>query len=1057
MSNTGTEAHGTSDQVAVSADGRFVAFSSDAPDLVSDDLNGKRDIFVRDNSGGAVTRVSVASDGTESNGDSSHPSISDDGRYVAFESTAGNLTSDDMNSGSDVFVRDRTLGTTVLVSPVVGAPSAAVARAAATGSSAPKAALPTPAPSAQRPAADGTVRVIVRARTQFTPSASLAPAARVQQQTDLAVGRDAVARAVQAHGGQVVRSIDGQPFVGARIPASNVAALRKDPSVSQVAYDEILKPTDVQSNALVGSPIANAAGIDGRGTAIAILDSGVDSTHPFLAGKVVAEGCFTSSATCPNGQNTQTGPGSAAPCAFEGCEHGTHVAGIAAGRRVTGGTYDGVAPAASIIAVEIFSLVPECSCIGAYSSDLIAGLQYVSSLRTTFPHIAAVNMSLGGGPRTGPCDDDPVKPAIDDLRAAGIATLIASGNEGATDGIDAPACISSAVAVGAVDDGDVYAPFSNSASNVALLAPGVAVESSIPGGGFESLTGTSMAVPNVSGVWALFKQLQPAAGVSGALAWLQATGRALRDVRNGVVTSRVCAAVAFGVGHCPDPAIPTPPANDDFANALALVGSSGTLTGSNANSGMEVGEPDHAGQISPSSVWYSFRPSVNGALSADTFGSSFDTVLALYSGNAVGSLTALASNDDAGGFQSAIGPVPLAAGTIYHLAVAGFLGETGSVSLSWRFQSALGDSTSPSISGDGRYVAFASDVPTLVAGDANQVADVFVRDLTARTTTRVSVAANGTAGDGPSMHPAISGDGSRIAFASAAANLVTGDGNAKVDVFVRSRTDATSIKKVSAASNGVAANGLSDRPALDRTGGNVAFESDATNIVAGDGNHVRDVFLFTIASGLSQRVSVAGTGGDSNGPSSGASVSADGRFVAFTSGASNLVTGDTKSFDDVFVRDRTGGTNRRVSSAIDDTEAGGPSSGAAITRDGNYVGFASTATNLVGGDGNGASDVFLRRRQPVTITSVAPGTAQRGQTLVFVIQGSSFLVGAQVSIPDAVVTAVMVTSSTQISVAVQVPLNVPVGNRNVVVQEPGASWDPSTGANAICVNCVRLT
>ena len=966
-----------------------------------------------------------------------------------------------------MFVRDRTLHATTLASPMLGATAAATAKALRTGGTPisakqpPRVAAPAALPDPSRPAADGTVRVIVRARGTVVPEATLSATAVAKQRADLGTGRQAVEQVITAHGGKVLRSIDGQPFVAARIPAANVTALRQDSSVRQVAPDYVVRPTDVSSNALVGSPIANAAGYDGTGTAVAILDTGIDTTHPFLTGRVVAQGCFTTSSTCPNGQGTQTGAGAATPCPFSGCDHGTHVAGIVAGRRTAGGTYDGVAPGASIIAVQVFSFVDDCSCLGAYSSDLVAALQYVFSLRSTYK-IASVNMSLGSGPRFGPCDDDPAKPAIDDLRAAGIATLIASGNDGAADGIDSPGCISSAISVGATDQYDVPASFSNSSPDLGLLAPGVNIESSLPGGAFGSKSGTSMATPNVAGVWAMFKQQFPSASVSTVLTALRNTGRGVNDERNGIVTTRVCAAAAFGVGVCPNPdppPPPTPPVNDDFAHATALIGTSGTISGTNVGATVEPGEPAHLNSPRTASIWYKFTAPSNGVLSVDTFGTTFDTVLALYRGSSLNSLIQLDANDDSHQtLQSAVGPVRLVAGTTYRIAVADYDGGRGDVTVSWIFRPAFGDSTSSSISANGQLVAYASDVPSLIAGDDNNVADVFVWDLAAKTTTRMSVTASGGGSNGPSSHPAISGNGARVAFASDATNLVTKDTNGTTDVFVRSRTgNDNSIRRSSIATDGTPANGASDHPSLDTTGASIAFESDATNLVAADSNHASDVFVATYASGPTARVSLTNSGGQGLRASSGPSISGDGRFVAFTSGAANLVAGDTKMVDDVFVRDRTDATTRRVSSAQDDTEADGASTGGAISRDGGYVGFASEANQLVPGDGNGLSDVFLRRRRPVTITSVTPATAPRGGSRTLVIRGAGFATGVQVSVPDANVTAVTVTSDTQISATIQVSAGATPGPRNVVVQMPGAAWNFSAGANAICASCMTLT
>ncbi|NJN95732.1 MAG: S8 family serine peptidase [Anaerolineales bacterium] len=245
-------------------------------------------------------------------------------------------------------------------------------------------------------------------------------------------------------------------------------------------------------------------------------------------------------------------PDSGTNCALTigGCDHGTHVAGIAAGNN-NGGNI-GVARDATLIAIQVFSRFDDdllsggptpCAdagtaspCALSYTSDQIKALERVFELRQSF-NIAAVNMSLGGGQFFAPCDNEPIKAAIDNLRAAGIATVIAAGNSGFTNSISAPGCVSSAISVGATDDADNVAVFSNIASFVSLLAPGVNIDSSVPGGGVASFNGTSMAAPHVAGAWAVLKQQQPDASVTEILSILQQTGVSVNDDRPfGAVT-----------------------------------------------------------------------------------------------------------------------------------------------------------------------------------------------------------------------------------------------------------------------------------------------------------------------------------------------------------------------------------------------------------------------------------------------------------------------------------------------------------------------------------------
>jgi hypothetical protein len=177
-------------------------------------------------------------------------------------------------------------------------------------------------------------------------------------------------------------------------------------------------------------------------------------------------------------------------------------------------------------------------------------LERVFMLRATYS-FAAVNVSLGGPPQFGACDGEPMKASIDNLRAAGIATVIASGNDGNVNGISFPACISTAVSVGSTGDGSQGATanqvssFSNSSPPLSLLAPGQWIRSSIPGGGFESWAGTSMAAPHVAGAFAILKEALPSADVSRLVNILQGTGLAVVDPRNGVVKSRIQVAEAL--------------------------------------------------------------------------------------------------------------------------------------------------------------------------------------------------------------------------------------------------------------------------------------------------------------------------------------------------------------------------------------------------------------------------------------------------------------------------------------------------------------------------------
>jgi Tol biopolymer transport system component len=262
----------------------------------------------------------------------------------------------------------------------------------------------------------------------------------------------------------------------------------------------------------------------------------------------------------------------------------------------------------------------------------------------------------------------------------------------------------------------------------------------------------------------------------------------------------------------------------------------------------------------------------------------------------------------------------------------------------------------PEFSAHGRFVAFESVATNLVPGDSNRSNDVFVRDRTTGLTARVNVGTTGTQGNGYTAFAAISADGRFVAFESVASNLVPGDSGVE-DVFVRDRK-ANKTRRIGAGDQ------TSEDPAISADGRFVAFTSYADNLVPGDTNETTDVFVVNLQAGTIQRVSV-GTGGlQADGSSFAPAISADGRFVAFSSVAGNLVPDDNNSKYDIFVFDRSLGKPRRASVGYRNLEADGDSFVPSISADGHQVAFQSDATNLVLGDTNGVRDVFVRTLAP---------------------------------------------------------------------------------------------
>ncbi len=363
--------------------------------------------------------------------------------------------------------------------------------------------------------------------------------------------RNAIERRIKRTAQRVKRTYARVPMVVVEANTRDIAQLNADPDVVAVFDDTPMPASDLESTPLVGASAVSATGNDGTGTAVAILDTGVDKAHPMLAGKVVAEACFSATASCPNGQTTQIGAGSAVPCTYapNGCRHGTHVAGIAAGKRTASIPFDGVAPGANIISLQIFTRIDDatiCSVTGqgaapcalTFPSDQIAALELLGYL-SLFYNVPSANMSIGGFLFDDACDDQPLKHTIDWLRTLDVATVIAAGNDSSSTSVSSPGCISTAVTVGATTKADGFAAFSNSNPVVDIVAPGVSINSSIPGGGTAFFNGTSMATPHVAGAFTLARQQYPHESIDQIQTRLVNTGPVLTDARNGLSFHRL--------------------------------------------------------------------------------------------------------------------------------------------------------------------------------------------------------------------------------------------------------------------------------------------------------------------------------------------------------------------------------------------------------------------------------------------------------------------------------------------------------------------------------------
>ena len=453
----------------------------------------------------------------------------------------------------------------------------------------------------------GSVRVIIGLDLPFQPEGSLAQSEAIREQRS-AIER-AQAELLQALSAYEVKSITRYnyiPYIALEVDAAALAYLRVSSGVTSIVEDKVLSPALMDSVPLTGANTAWSLGASGAGQTIAVLDTGVDKVHPFLSGKVVSEACYSStyapygiSSLCPNGQDSQVGAGAGVNCTVQGCDHGTHVAGIAAGR---GSDFSGVAKDANLISIQVFSVsnspafcYPESvPCIVGSDSDIIEGLERVYALRSAYS-IAAVNLSLGGQGYTSStaCDAEnaATKAMIDNLRAAGIAAIVASGNNGYVDALSAPACISSAISVGNTTKSDVVYVSSNSSSWLSLLAPGTSIYSSVPGAGYAYLTGTSMAAPHVAGAWAIIRSYSPAASVTSILNALRSTGVGIYDPGNGYTKPRIQVDAALLSFATPTPTMTRTPSRTPTASGTPTLSPTPTHTGPPTSTGTPTLSP----------------------------------------------------------------------------------------------------------------------------------------------------------------------------------------------------------------------------------------------------------------------------------------------------------------------------------------------------------------------------------------------------------------------------------------------------------------------------------
>ncbi|GAA3211115.1 S8 family serine peptidase [Nonomuraea helvata] len=483
----------------------------------------------------------------------------------------------------------------VLSSLIVALAATAIATGPAYAAEAPSPAAPTAAASA----AQQTTSAAPYIEPQL--SARVAAAGKIRVNV---VSRTRADMPDAAASGQVVQQLSRFPVVTLHVDQAGLDRLAKLPNVVSVTEDRPMRASLAESIPLIGADKTRAAGKTGAGSVVAVLDTGVAVNHPFLKDRVLEEACFSpiddnysATSLCPDGTAAQEGPGSAdsdqGPCADVAldCDHGTHVAGIAVGNGtgVTGAPPAGVAPGAELVAIQVFSKFSSedvcgpgaAPCVLSFTSAQLAGLEKVLELKNEGVPLVAANLSLGSGQYTAACDDVLYKTVIDSLRTAGVATVVAAGNDGFGAAVAAPACVSSAIAVGATTDQDGVAAFSNRGALLDLFAPGVSIVSSVPGGKWASLSGTSMAAPHVTGALAVLRQAMPNATLDQLETALKSTGKSI--AYNGVTTPRIQVDAAV-LGKSPDPGAWPIPYYENMKDTA--IPDHGTVTSSIAVSGL---------------------------------------------------------------------------------------------------------------------------------------------------------------------------------------------------------------------------------------------------------------------------------------------------------------------------------------------------------------------------------------------------------------------------------------------------------------------------------------
>ncbi len=907
VSDAGVEGNGFSQSPSLSADGRYVTFDSFASNLVTGDNNGAQDIFVYDRTTGTIERVSVSDAGVEGNGPSSSPALSADGRYVTFDSFANNLVPGDNDGERDVFVYDRTTRTIERVS---------VSDAEVEGNGASLFPMLN---------ADGRYVTFVALASNLVPGDNNGETdIFVYDRTTGTIERVSVSDAgVEGNGssGSPALSADGR-YVTFSSRASNLVPGDNERESDVFVYDRTTRTiervsvsgTGDEGNNFSGSPSLSA---DGRYVTFSSRASNLVPRDQngmldiFVYDRIIRTIVLVS----------------VSDAGVEGYGFSQSPSLSANGRYVTfSSSANNLVPGDNNLKSDIF--------VYDRTTRTIEPITYRAPRSVIDVDHATIAFSLEFSTNPAVIGDVDVR---DSLFAANEATADIDSRTASFSGTNIHFVVS---------ESNLIAPLQrlgNLPPVHPLIAGNPAIDAADPSGdGTRDQLGTIRVRADIGAVEAT------TASVRG-IVYADRNQNGLRDPDepgiSGVPVAVTGTTQSTAISNADNPNTP-------------LINEEGVLN-------IEGLTPDeYQFAVQTATGWSVYVPPLTMIPSQSSAGNGASFSPSLNADGRYVTFYSPASNlvlgDNNGTFDVFV--YDRTTGMIERVSVSD-AGVEGN-----------GSSFSPSLSAEGRYVAFTSFASNLVTGDNNGKSDIFIYDRITRMIERVSVDDVGVRANGLGVSPSLSADGRYVTFESTASNLVPGDNNSSADIFVYDRVTGT-IERVSVSDAGVEGNDRSLSPSLSADGRYVTFYSRASNLVLGDNNGSFDVFVYDRTTGTIERVSVSDTGVEGNSSSFRPSLSADGRYVAFTSFATNLVTGDNNGSSDVFVYDRTTGTIERVS--VSDTGVGGSSfsDSPSLSGDGRYVTFRSHASNLVPGDNNGKQDIFVYDRISGVIVRVSVSDA----------------------------------------------------------------------------------